>query len=102
MLGRLRFLKYSSGQEFKPHFDGSYVRDNGERSYWTLMLYLNEGCEGGSTAFLSTHTDEKVEVTPRVGRVLIFQHDLYHSGEPVVSGWKYAMRTDVMFSPQFD
>ena len=40
--GRLRFLRYNPGQYFKPHFDGMYERTNGERSFITLQLYLNE------------------------------------------------------------
>ena len=39
---RLRILRYDPGDFFKPHYDGSYRRDNGERSYITIQLYLNE------------------------------------------------------------
>jgi len=39
---RLRFLRYDPGEYFKPHFDGVYMRDNGERSCVTIQLYLNE------------------------------------------------------------
>ena len=40
---RLRFLRYDAGQYFKPHFDGSYVREDGrEKSFITIHLYLNE------------------------------------------------------------
>ena len=50
---RLRFLKYSPGEYFKPHYDGSYRRPDGkEISFVTIQLYLNEGFEGGNTTFI--------------------------------------------------
>ncbi|KAK7485692.1 hypothetical protein BaRGS_00022993, partial [Batillaria attramentaria] len=62
---RLRFLRYDPGQYFKPHMDGEYRRDNGERSHITLQMYLNEGFKGGSTTFLSLRGNERVEVVPK-------------------------------------
>ncbi|XP_078582749.1 uncharacterized protein LOC144865702 [Branchiostoma floridae x Branchiostoma japonicum] len=103
---RLRFLKYGPGNYFHPHMDGSYRRENGERSYLTLMLYLNEGSTGGATNFISPmfatgdKIKEKVPVIPKPGRVLVFQHDIYHEGEEVTAGVKYAMRTDVMYGAE--
>ena len=41
-LFRLRFLRYDPGEYFKPHMDGTYQRENGDRSYITIQLYLNE------------------------------------------------------------
>jgi hypothetical protein len=32
------------------------------------------------------------------GRVLVFQHDILHSGSKLKKGRKYCLRTDVMFS----
>ncbi|XP_028404767.1 uncharacterized protein LOC114527302 [Dendronephthya gigantea] len=98
---RLRFLRYDSGQEFKPHFDGSYARDNGEKSYLTLQLYLNEDFTGGATTFLENRfelSENDVPCVPKTGRVLVFQHDILHCGSILVKGRKYCVRTDVMFS----
>ena len=36
-------------------------------------------------------------VVPRAGRVAVFQHKLRHEGRPVLSGIKYAMRSDVIY-----
>ena len=94
---RLRFLRYSPGDYFSPHCDGCYVRQNGERSFITLQLYLNEEFEGGATTFLDSSSDQCVGVQPKTGNVLIFQHDIYHSGAKVTSGRKYAVRTDIMY-----
>lgn len=39
---RMRFLKYTGGEYFRPHCDGSYeTPDRSERTYFTLHLYLN-------------------------------------------------------------
>ena len=40
----------------------------------------------------------RLDVDPKIGRVLIFQHRrLIHSGDEVSAGIKYTMRSDVMF-----
>ena len=35
---------------------------------------------------------------PEPGKVLIFQHNLFHEGSLLISGCKYAMRTDIMYT----
>lgn len=53
---------------------------------------------GGATSFLSGDSERKVDVDPKAGRVLIFQHRrLFHCGDDVVKGTKYTMRTDIMY-----
>lgn len=112
---RLRFLRYGPGHFFAKHRDGSYPRKDGSsQSYLTLMLYLNSGggvdYEGGETCFVSDTEIARespggfhgaapdVVHTPQVGDVLIFAHPVLHQGNEVVSGTKYAVRTDVMYS----
>ena len=105
---RLRFLAYKRGGYFKPHTDGSYSRPDGSASsYVTVMIYLNDGdadFEGGRTVFLDEQTwtpwANKIEhaIIPKPGRVLIFDHDMFHAGEEVISGTKICIRTDVMYS----
>ena len=120
---RMRFLKYVGGEYFRPHCDGSYeTPDRKERSYFTLHLYLNDAAVltpeemqaltpqqqseayknvlvGGATTFHSYDLDRKYDVLPKAGRVLLFQHrDLLHSGDDVLQGVKYTMRTDLMYT----
>jgi hypothetical protein len=100
---RLRFLRYDPGSYFAPHYDGRFVRVDGplagELSYVTCQLYLNEGFEGGSTKFQDPNDSTRFhDVVPRTGSVLLFEHGLFHSGDLVVAGRKYAIRTDVMYS----
>lgn len=103
---RLRFLRYDPGDYFLEHRDGCYERPMdhpraGDRSYITVQVYLNEGFEGGSTRFMHETEDGKdyYDVVPRTGSVLLFQHNLLHSGELLVAKRKYAIRTDVMYAP---
>ncbi|ORY16545.1 hypothetical protein BCR34DRAFT_476133 [Clohesyomyces aquaticus] len=108
---RMRFLKYTGGEYFKAHCDGAYETPNGaERSYFTLHLYLNdaegkpgqEPLVGGATSFHSyMDLRVKIDVVPKAGRILLFQHrDLLHSGADVISGLKFTMRTDIMYTKE--
>jgi hypothetical protein len=91
---RFRCYRYEPGQRFAPHYDGSYERSGTERSELTFMVYLNDGFTGGQTAF----HDFDVEVAPRPGLALLFQHRLLHEGCAVRSGVKYVLRSDVMYA----
>jgi hypothetical protein len=120
---RMRFLKYVGGEYFKAHCDGTYeTPDRKERSYFTMHLYLNDNgvvteeelksmseqerkehvktvLIGGSTRFYSVNMKDYLDVEPKAGRILLFQHNgLIHSGEDVVQGVKYTMRTDLMYT----
>lgn len=90
---RLRCYKYEPGQWFKPHYDGAFFRSNVERSLYTFMIYLNEGFEGGQTALLELGVD----IQPKTGRALLFQHHVLHEGCEVLRGVKYAVRSDIMY-----
>ncbi|XP_071962181.1 uncharacterized protein [Antedon mediterranea] len=93
---RFRFLRYDKGGFFKPHFDGCYVReDNSALTQITIQIYLNEGFSGGSTTFLKQ--DERVECVPKIGRVLVFEHQIRHEGSELFSGRKYAIRSDILY-----
>ena len=88
------------GDFFKAHNDGKYMRPDGSQaSFITIQLYLNEGMQGGNTTFLSDDDDAEkaVGVEPRVGRVLVFQHNIRHEGSLLSAGIKYTMRTDIMY-----
>lgn len=90
---RFRFYRYTRGQQFDWHSDGSFERRNGERSFLTFMIYLNSGYEGGETRF------ENCSVIGSAGMALVFAHGLIHKGTEVTNGVKYVLRSDVMFGP---
>ena len=54
---------------------------------------------GGATTFHSLLDDDiNFDVLPKIGRILLFQHrGLLHSGDDVLQGVKYTMRTDLMY-----
>lgn len=99
---RMRFLRYTPGHFFAPHQDLHYTRGpefgdrQGETSYVTVQLYLNDKFKGGTTRFLSGK--RYYDVKPRAGSALIFDHDILHEGSKVVGGIKYSVRTDIMFT----
>ena len=100
---RLRLYRYDVGQKFDWHLDGSFERPTGERSFFTFMVYLNEGFEGGTTSFTidqsNSSSGRMVRVTPKTGMALLFHHPILHRGDPVIAGRKYVLRTDVMYGP---
>ncbi|KAE8380942.1 hypothetical protein BDV26DRAFT_279081 [Aspergillus bertholletiae] len=55
---------------------------------------------GGATSFLPRFEEQErqLRVFPKTGSVLVFQqNNLLHSGDSVVRGTKYTMRTDIMY-----
>ncbi len=88
---QFRFYKYNSSQRFKRHIDGRFKRNEEEESRITFMIYLNDNFEGGETAF------DEVTIVPVTGNALCFIHEQKHEGKPVLSGTKYALRSDVMY-----
>ena len=90
---RFRGYRYRAGQAFRPHYDGSYRASATLESELTLLVYLNEGFEGGATRFL----DVESEVRPTTGSALLFIHRVLHEGEEVRAGEKLVLRSDVMY-----
>lgn len=93
---RFRYYRYQGGQQFKVHPDGHFKRTDDEVSMVTMLVYLNEGFEGGDTEFVMPW--KKVE--PTTGKLLLFRHNQLHKGNPVPEGTKYVLRTDVMYKRQ--
>lgn len=106
------------------HCDGCYEDpDDFSRSFFTIHVYLNDSAqalgepinldgeessdallEGGATTFHSYFDpDQRYDADPKIGRVLVFQQrGLWHSGDDVRNGIKYTMRSDLMYSQDFD
>jgi predicted 2-oxoglutarate/Fe(II)-dependent dioxygenase YbiX len=91
-----KFYRYQPGQYFDWHRDGSLVRGMTEKSFYTLLIYLNSGYEGGTTDITDLSGEIQV-VEPGVGLAVAFQHQLLHRGAPLKKGIKYLLRTDVLF-----
>ena len=91
---RLRCYEYEQGQRFAPHLDAAFIRNDKEQSFYTFMVYLNEGFEGGETVFF---VEPEVVIRPMTGMALFFQHPIIHESCEIKSGVKYALRTDLMY-----
>ncbi len=81
---------YRPGDQFSLHTDTGlfYDRKAGEKSRWTLLVYLNDDFDGGQTTFFTDAGKETVRVQPVAGRALLFDIDLWHRGEEVRGGEK--------------
>ena len=91
---RFRCYRYKPGMRFAPHKDGAFWRNDFELSFYSFLVYLNEGFDGGSTTFA---TSPEISIVPRLGMGLLFQHPIIHEGSVVTSGVKYVARTDLMY-----
>ena len=96
---RFRLYRYVPGQYFKPHKDGS-SEDIDCASRITALFYLNDA-DGGETVLMQhgkSQPQSHVEVAPRAGDALLFEHSIWHEGRPVHSGEKLVARTDLFFA----
>jgi prolyl 4-hydroxylase len=98
----LQVLHYGVGGEYKPHFDyfppedpGSQVQMTiGGQRVSTMVMYLNEVEEGGTTVF----PEIGLEVVPKKGSAVYFEYTnsqnqldklTLHAGAPVTRGEKW-------------
>ena len=88
-------LNYSIGGRYRPHADNEHwVRDTSqwvrslERDY-SLLLYLNDGYEGGSLYF----PNFKWAIQPKRGMLVSFpsDHRYLHGAAPLISGTRIAV-----------
>lgn len=87
-----RFYKYSPGQKFAMHKDGSQSI-NGNTTLFTLIVYLNSEYTGGRTQF----RQDDITITPKTGNALLFEHHLWHKSTALLTGCKYVIRTDIVY-----
>lgn len=120
----LLFVKYPSGGAFAPHTDGRAIRDFNERSFFSVIIFLNDILpeNGGGTQFYTNAATQHLKMSspennlssgqrwtadqslklgnvPAVsGRMLIFHQSLVHEGvPPSFPNCKYIIRSDVMY-----
>jgi hypothetical protein len=100
----LQILRYRVGEEFRPHVDyfnesaaAAYrsLADGGQRAQ-TVLMYLNDDYQGGSTRFPIL----RIEIKGRRGDMLHFHNlqadgqghkDTLHAGVPVAAGEKWLL-----------
>ena len=98
-----RIYKYRKGQMFNQHKDGQ-ERINNLVSHVSVLFYLNDNFTGGSTSFyeyirennkLSHKCFESIH--PEKGSALLFWHNLFHTGDKIIEGEKYVLRSDLLY-----
>ncbi|WP_438712064.1 2OG-Fe(II) oxygenase [Aquimarina muelleri] len=101
---RIRFCKYQKDQLFSKHQDGTYYPSSTSESKFTFLLYLNgaECFEGGYTEFYTSKIDEHPikTIIPKKGKLIIFDHKIWHKGALVTQGNKYILRSDIIIEKQ--
>lgn len=111
----LLFGRYHSGGHFMPHVDGTTIVDLNTRSFYTLLIYLNDVPRGGETFVFAgeqskvMYLDEKSHkyrgsaaqrvgaVRPKKGSAAFFYYSLLHEAAPVEEGQKYICRADLLY-----
>lgn len=77
-------VRYAPGGHYIPHSDVGKLTSN---RYYTVLCYLNDDFEGGSTQFPALD----YAVKPRCGKAILFPASHLHCGETVRSGEKYIL-----------
>jgi prolyl 4-hydroxylase len=100
---------------FDLHRDAQFTENYFVRSNYTLIVYLNDDYEHGSTCFVNPKTKdnydningktineemqnidyEYIEIKPKKGTAVIFDQRLIHGGS-IANGTKYILRTDLI------
>ena len=100
---QLRFYRYVPGQQFKRHKDGAVTNELGQTTKLSYLIYLNDDFQGGTTTFRDyvqidgVHDKIEFSFTPIIGSALLFRHERWHEGTPVLTGEKYVLRSDVFY-----
>lgn len=108
---RIRVYRYSKGQRFGQHVDGSADEPSlGGRTHFTVLVYLNGSdrdppemrVRGGETVFWKDHDGKRPALAfpPTRGVCLYHGHGddcMTHEGAGVEEGAKYVLRTDVVY-----
>lgn len=98
---RIRICRYLPNQYFHKHLDGVHYKSEFEQSKLTFMIYLNNHTEfnGGKTLFFNSKDDDEIIASykPIKGDLIIFDHNIWHSGESVFKGEKYVLRSDIIY-----
>jgi prolyl 4-hydroxylase len=101
----LQIVRYRPGQQYRPHVDG--VGGGSNKRVLTAVIYLNDGYQGGETAF----TELGLTMRGKRGDLLIWRNladdgeldrEMRHAGLPVTSGEKFIASRWILQRNPFD
>lgn len=84
-----QIIRYGANGYYHPHTDSGL---DFEDRYFTILCYLNDNFEGGSTFFPYL----SYRAVPRRGKAIVFPSRYMHAAEPVLSGQKFVALSWVM------
>lgn len=88
ILPEWKATKRNSGK-LQAHFDSVYIKSLNEKSLFTIIIYLSD-----------TDGDLKIGknyITPKMGRVVVFDLKYEHEALPNNNGTKYFIRSKIMY-----
>jgi len=94
---RIQLYRYEPGGIFTQHRDGPTYISADLRSFFTVLVYLNEGYVGGHTTLFTDDLSTHHKVEAGQGSCFIMLQRTLHEGSRVEEGLKYALRCDVLY-----
>lgn len=93
----VNMYRYPVGGVFSQHRDAPRFYSADERTFFTVLVYLNAAYEGGRTTVLDDDGIQAFDVAPRPGRAFLMLQRTLHQGSEVTSGSKEILRCDVLY-----
>lgn len=94
---RISCLKYEAGGMFCLNRDVIYMKNEHYRSLFTVLIYLNDDYEGGSTQLHSDEREIIYEIVPKVGMAFVMPKKMLYEECRVINGTKQAIKIDIMY-----
>lgn len=94
---RIQLYRYQPGGVFTKHRDGPTYFSPDYKSFFTVLIYLNDSYTGGHTIVYTDDEKHSYKVEPSIGGGFAMLQRVLHEGSCVTEGMKLAMRCDVMY-----
>lgn len=94
---RIQLYRYEQEGIFTQHRDGPTYHSADLRSFFTVLVYLNEGYKGGNTTLYTDDLATRYKLEGGQGSCFIMLQRTLHEGARVEEGIKYALRCDVLY-----
>lgn len=94
----IMYANIEKSEQFGIHTDTGCEYDQVKNKYskFTVLTYLNHDYQGGNTIFYDDNFNKTFTIDPLQNRTLIFDINVFHSGEQVVQGSKFWIGTELV------